>query len=179
VLVAKQVADLITFSRVILAITLCWLGFIQGPAGLLLAAGIMLLNWTGDSLDGSIARRSRVRYQTWIGNHDLQVDMLVSIGLLIFLVASGFWEVWLAWAYILVWSVVFWHWGLQPALGMLFQAPIYARFIWVALHQSPWAGWMMVGWILLAVVLTWPKFPKMVVPSFLAGIHEVGRRTRM
>lgn len=178
-LVSKQIADLITFSRVILAIILVWLGLIQGSVGLPLAAGIMLLDWTGDALDGTFARRSRVRYQTWIGNHDLQVDLLVSLGLLVFLVASGFWEVRRALVYVLVWSVVFWHWGLQPALGMLFQGPVYAWFIWIALHQFPSAGWMMVGWVLLAVVLTWPKFPKMVVPGFLAGMREVGRRSRM
>jgi hypothetical protein len=76
----------------------------------------------------------------------------------------------------LLWALVFWHWGVVPALGMLFQAPIYAWFIYVALRQVPVLGGLMILWILCAVLVTWPKFPNVIVPGFLAGMHRAIRR---
>ena len=172
-LVAKQVADLITTTRVIFSFILAWMGFAQGEAALTLAAWIMVLDWSGDAVDGVLARRSRVHYNTWIGDHDLEVDMLVSIGLFVYLLAAGYWGLWQAGVYLVFWLLIFWRWGLMPALGMLFQAPIYGWFIWVALRDQFSAGLGMVIWIVAAIVLTWPKFPEMVIPRFLHGMRDV------
>ncbi|HSF79822.1 MAG TPA: hypothetical protein VLA49_01230 [Anaerolineales bacterium] len=172
-LVAKQVADLITTSRALLSFILAWLGFIQGESALALAAWIMVLDWTGDAVDGVIARRSREQYHTWIGDHDLEVDMLVSIGLFVYMLTAGYWGIWQAGVYLVIWLLVFWRWGLMPSLGMLFQAPIYGWFIWVALRDQFSAGLGMVIWIIAAVVLTWPRFPEMVIPRFLKGMRDV------
>lgn len=174
-LVAKQVADLITTSRALLSFVLAWLGFVQGEAGLALAAWIMVLDWSGDAVDGVIARRSRVQYDSWIGDHDLEVDMLVSIGLFIYMLASGYWGLWQAGVYLIVWLLILWHWGLMRSLCMLFQAPIYGWFIWIALRDQFSAGLGMVLWIVAAVVLTWPKFPEMVIPGFLKGMRDVAQ----
>ena len=172
-LVAKQVADLITSARLVIALCLVWIGVARGPAGLSLAAWLMILDWVGDMLDGRIARRSRVQYRTWIGDHDLEVDMTVSIGLLIYLLAAGYVGIWLAGAYLLVWALYFWRQGGIPhSEGMLLQAPIYAWFIWVALRGAPAAGWAIVIFLLLAVVATWPYFPGVMVPGFLNGLRR-------
>ena len=89
-IVAKQVADFITTLRALLVVILPWLGLTQGKAGLPLAVWLMIADWTADSVDGSIARRSHPYHHTWIGDHDLEVDMLVSLGLLGYLVAGNF-----------------------------------------------------------------------------------------
>jgi len=175
VLVAKQVADLITTSRVMLSFVLAWLGFIHRESGLALAAWIMVLNWSGDILDGVIARRSRVQYNTWIGDHDLEVDMLVSVGLFVYMLGSGYWGLWQAGIFLIFWLLVFWRWGLMPSLGMLFQAPIYGWFIWIALRDQFNAGMGMVIWIVAAIAITWPRFPQMVIPRFLAGMRDVAQ----
>jgi len=57
-------------------------------------------------------------------------------------------------------------------MGMLFQAPIYGWFIYIALTYAPEAGWWLVAWILAAVVITWPRFPREVVPGFLKGMRD-------
>ena len=172
-IVAKQVADLITTARVLMGFGMTWLGLTQGPAGMPLVVWLLIADWTGDSLDGSIARRSRVQYRTWIGDHDLQVDMAVSVGLLIYLLASGFVSVWLAVVYIIIWALVFLRLGVPHSLGMLFQAPIYAWFIWIALHTMPGIGvWMMV-WIAAVMIVTWPRFPREVIPGFVSGMRAV------
>ena len=172
-LVSKQFADLITVMRFAVAFILPWLGLAQRAAGLPLAVWLMIADWTGDCLDGLIARRSRVYYRTWVGDHDLEVDMAVSGGLLVYLVLAGLVDVRLAGVYLLICALIFWRWGVPRALGMLVQAPIYGWFIWVVLRDIPATGLWIVAWILAAIVVTWPKFPREVVPGFLAGMQQV------
>jgi len=173
VLVGKQVADLITTLRALLSFWLAWLGITQGESSLATVVWVMILNWTGDSLDGMLARRSSRKYHTWIGDHDLEVDILVSVGLLLYMVGSGLVDFRVIGLYCLIWLLIFWHWGFSRSLGMLVQAPIYAWFIWVAVQKVPSVGIWLIIWILVALIVTWPRFPNEVVPGFLTGMKEV------
>lgn len=174
----KQLADFITGVRLLLTGGYLWLGLARGAAGLPLAGWLLLANWTGDSVDGAIARRSRPYYHTWLGDHDLEVDILVATGLLAFLVAAGFLpEAWAA-GYLLLWLIVFWLLGIPRSLGMLAQAPIYAWFIATAIRHAPLVGWSLVAWILAALVITWPRFPRQIVPGFLNGLYAVAQEWR-
>jgi hypothetical protein len=170
---AKQVADLITWLRATLILIFPWLGLTRGSDGLTAAVILMIANWSADSIDGPIARRSRIRYQTWIGDHDLEVDMLTSCGLLAYMVASSYipWQI--GAIYLLIWSIIFWRLGLARVLGMLFQAPIYGWFIFIAVFNAPQVSLWLIAWVLLAIIVTWPKFPKVIVPNFLYGMREV------
>lgn len=172
-LVAKQVADLITFARGLLGFWLAWLGFTQGDQALVLAVWIMIADWTGDSIDGALARRSSIRYQTWIGDHDLEVDITVSAGLLIYLLGAGFLEWHWAVIYLLIWAVVFWRWGFYRSLGMLIQAPIYLYFVVIALREPPHTGIWIIIWVAAFMIITWPKFPKEIIPGFLGGLKVI------
>ena len=172
-LVSKQVADMITISRAFFAFWLTWLGISKGEAGLGIAVWTMILNWTGDALDGICARRSSKQYNTWIGDHDLEVDILVSIGLLFYMLGAGLADLRVVILFCLTFVVIFWHWGYNRPLGMLIQAPIYGWFIWLALHKEPSVGIWAIIWILAAIVITWPRFPNEVVPGFLTDMKEV------
>jgi hypothetical protein len=172
----KQAADAITYARLALAFGLVGLGVTLGRNGLGLAAWLMIADWTGDYLDGVFARHSRVRARTWIGDHDLAVDMAVSIGLLVYLLLAGLVDFRLAGAYLVSWALLFWRWRVPQALGMLFQAPIYGWFIIRTLILAPAAGGWLVAWILAAIAITWPRFPKVVVPGFLRGMQSISRR---
>jgi hypothetical protein len=174
-LVAKQVADLITFSRGMMAFVLAGLGLLIGRDALPLVAWVMIADWCGDIVDGPIARRSRVYYHTWIGDHDLQVDMTVSVGLLIYLLGAGYVSWWVGVVYLLVWALFVLKYGVIPAPGMLFQAPIYFWFIWTTLQDAMGLGVLIIILILAAVILTWPKFPHVVVPGFLDGMYKTFR----
>ncbi len=174
-LVAKQVADLLTLSRGVMAFFLGGLGLLVGPAALPLVASLMIVDWCFDSLDGPIARRSQVYYHTWIGDHDLQIDMTVSVGLLIFLLGAGYISWWLGVVYLLGWTIFFLRFGVTPAPGMLFQAPTYFWFIWTTVKEAPGFGVLIIVLILVAIVITWPKFPKVMVPGFLEGMRRAFR----
>jgi len=167
----KHVADLVTFARGLLAVALVWLGLSQGAQGLGLAVWLMLADWTGDVLDGIIARRSRMDIQTWIGEHDLEVDITVSVGLFIYMLSAGFVDWQFAVGYLLLWILIFWQWGYIRSLGMLIQAPIYFWFIYLAIREPPHMGWWILGWILIAIIFTWPRLPDQVIPGFLENIR--------
>lgn len=169
---AKQVADIVTYFRVILGLGLVWLGLAEGAGGIGKAVLIMLVDWTGDAIDGRIARRSKEYYHSWIGDHDLEVDMAVSCGLLVYMITAGFVNPWFASAYIIFWTFVLWRWKNIRVLGMLSQAPVYAYFIYTALVVVPSIGLWILVWLVIAIILTWPLFPRTVVPGFLDGMRE-------
>jgi hypothetical protein len=172
-LVAKQVADFLTLTRVLLVFILIWLGWTQGADGLPSAALLLMLSWTTDALDGPIARRSRLQYHTWLGDHDLEVDMAVAAGLLAYMILSGFVNTLIGAAYSVIWLLIFLRWGILRSPGMLFQAPIFGWFIWLSLTHNPIYGWLLVIWILCAVIITWPRFPNEVIPGFLDGMRAI------
>ena len=169
-MVAKQVADLITFCRSLLVAIFPWIALAQGERSLPWAAVLLAADWTGDSIDGTLARRSRVQYRTWIGDHDLEVDIAVSLGLLLYMLITGYLKPIVGILYLLFWLVFFLRNGIPRSLGMLFQAPIYGWFIYVALVNYLTAGLGLVAWVIAALIVTWPKFPQEVVPGFLSGM---------
>jgi phosphatidylglycerophosphate synthase len=169
----KQVADTLTYIRAALALILAALGWSDGGSSIPVAVGTLILAWSTDALDGILARRSGVDYTTWIGDHDLEVDMMVAGGLLIYLVGADWLPLYGAVLYLVFWSLIFWRWGFYRSLGMLIQAPVYGWFIWGAVSRDPCSGWWLVIWIVAIVVVTWPRFPKEVVPDFLRGMRSV------
>ena len=172
-MIAKQLADFITLLRSSLIFFFPWMALVYGRSSLPWVGASLALNWTGDILDGSLARRSRFARQTWIGSHDLEVDMGVSIGLLFYLLINNYVQVLLVVLYVGVWACYFLNKGLPRSMGMLFQAPIYAWTIYMGLLYAPKVGWLLVAWIVCAIVITWPRFPKEVIPNFLRGLGAV------
>lgn len=168
----KSIADILTFSRIIISAILAWLGWSQGEGGLSLVCVLMMISWTSDILDGFLARRSRIQLTTWIGDHDLFFDMAVALGLLIFMTVAGFINTSISIFYILGWTFIFWILSILPVLGKLFQAPIYAWLVFIAFRYEPLFGCLIVIFLLIVIVITWPRFPQDTVPSFLSGFSD-------
>ncbi len=174
----KRIADWITWGRAGLGLCLVWLAWIPPERSLPWAVWCMVIDWSGDLADGALARRAGRAGATWIGAHELFVDMFVATGLLVYLAGTGFIPGLWAVLYLGVWAGIFWWAGVPKALGELYQAPVYGWFIWVAWAHAPRIGWVLPLWIGLAVAITWPRFPKQVVPEFLQGMAQVGRQIR-
>jgi len=171
--VSKQVADIITWGRTLIAIFLPVLGIIQGAKSLQLAVVLLIVNWTADSLDGVLARRSQVQHRSWIGDHDLEIDMFISVGALAYLVAAGFLSWQIAFLYLLVWLFVFWRYGVPHVMGVLFQMPVYVVFLAIAIREIPVVALWLVVWVLAAIIITWPKFPKVLIPEFIGDVRDL------
>ena len=99
--------------------------------------------------------------------------MVVSVGLLIYMMETGILTITQAVVYGLVWAVVFLRIGVPRSLGMLFQAPIYGVFIWVSLQEHFYPAYLMLVYIAVVVIATWPRFPQEVVPGFLSGMNNI------
>jgi phosphatidylglycerophosphate synthase len=177
-LTSKQVADIITWSRLLLLPLFIWLGLAHGPEALPAVAVLMVVNLTADSVDGPLARRSPASRQTWIGENDLLVDMLVNAAVLGYLAAASFIPWLAAVLYLVFWSLLFWWRGGAFALGILFQIPIYVSFIYVLLRDAAPYALLFIGWIVVAVIASWPKFPKVMVPGFLNAVGDLIQRRR-
>ena len=177
-IVAKQVADFITLTRALLFVCFALLGLSRGAEGLPWAAILLAYSWTSDILDGAIARRSSRYYHSWLGDHDLEVDISVSVGVLIYLLLSGYLSLLAGAVYLCIWLLVFLFIGYYRSLGMLFQAPIYGYLIAMSVLYAPSYGLFLNIWILAALLITWPKFPREVVPGFLNGFKSFTGRKR-
>lgn len=176
---AKLVADFITAGRGMLGFVMIWLGFTQGMDALPVIVGLMLLDWTGDFVDGTIAHRSRNPRRTWIGDSDIYVDFFMSIALGIYMIAAGFVGFALGFWYILGWILVLWRFGLDKNLLMLAQTPIYLWLILTALRLIPESGVWLILWVLVALTINWRRFSRDIVPKFIHGIASMlrGRHT--
>jgi phosphatidylglycerophosphate synthase len=170
---SKQLADLITWFRALMAPLLIILGLTAGRDALPIATWLLIANWTLDSLDGPLARRTDFSRQSWVGDHDLEIDVLFSAGLLGYMTASALvtWQITVI--YLLFWPVVFGRLGIMQILGILFQARIYICFIHVAVRDVPQAALWLLGWIVAATIITWPKAPKVILPRFFGQLRDL------
>lgn len=172
----KQLADFLTWVRALLAPLLVWLGLAKGVEALPLVVILMILNWTIDSIDGPLARRNPIEHQTWIGERDLEIDMFISCGMLAYLFTAGFlsWQV--AAIYLILWTIIFWRKGFLYILCVLFQLPIYGWFIFLTIREAPLFGLAMTAWTVVAITVTWPKFPKVIVPDLMNGLRDLWQK---
>jgi len=171
---AKTLADTLTTIRVFMAAFILWLGVTQGAQDLPLAVVALVIGWATDLVDGPLARRDPNPRHTWIGDHDLEVDMVVSFAVLAYLALSGFVSLLIALGYILL--IIGLHWYLRSrSLAMAAQAPPYGGIIYTALRRAPRYGLLAVVWIIFVVVVTWPRFPRIIIPQFLRGMRDLGQ----
>jgi phosphatidylglycerophosphate synthase len=101
----KRIADMMTASRFVFGVLIAWIGATQhDQVGLSLVVWLTLAAWTTDSLDGPLARRSRFTQQTWLGHHDLEADLAITLALAITLVSrSLIWPVLVAVGLLIFW----------------------------------------------------------------------------
>lgn len=89
----KTLADVLTGGRFVAALVVFGVALLDSARAYLpWVAALVLLAWTGDLLDGWLARRSGQAGTTWLGNHDLAVDATLATASLIYLARIG----WLA-----------------------------------------------------------------------------------
>ncbi len=170
----KTLADALTAARFCLAGFILWLGARGGAEALPAATVTLILAWITDVLDGPLARRDPTGHHTWIGDRDLETDVLVGLSVLAFLTLAGYVSLKAAIGYVAVCAVLLWHFR-SVHLAWAMQAPAYVGMIYATLRDAPRYGWAIVGYVVLIVVATWPRFPQVVVPGFLEGMRSLGR----
>ena len=171
---AKSVADLITAARGTLGLVIIWLGLTQRGQALPTVIPLMILCWSGDFIDGMLARHSRHPRKSYIGSHDVQVDLFVSICLGLYMLLAGLVSLSVGVWYFIGWVIIFWRFGMMDHnLTMLAQTPIYLYFVVVGLRDHPALGLLMVMWVLTALAILWRRFSQEVVPTFIEGMKSL------
>lgn len=164
-------ADLLTFSRVITAGLLVWVGVVFGADGLAAAVVITILTWTTDQLDGWAARRSST--STRLGPYDFPIDVAFYLGLLGYLTTAGFLPVTAALVFLAVAGVA-WLSTRRKAVGVLCVRMIDLYAAGVLFAVRPLLGFGVLGWLLLLVFVYRRRLSER-LPRWLGDIRSLFR----
>ena len=169
---AKTLADILTAGRAFLGLMLIYEGIIYRADGLAVAAITLLAAWITDILDGPIARRDTRGITSWIGEHDLEADLVVALGVWFFLGLAGFVSPFWVVIYLII-AILFMFITHSIYVGWLVQVVPYASMIVMALLFARPYGIVLVTYLLLILVVTWPLFINHKVPDFINGMRDV------
>ncbi len=171
----KFAADLLTTARFLIGLYIVRFSFYEISQGLAIASTLLWIAWVTDLLDGPISRLDPRKTQTWIGKHDLTADVTVSLGCWLFLTFSNLIPVWIGFGYILLSAFLLLYFKSEH-LAWGLQAPPYGMMILNALKYAPTYGALLIVWIAIVVIVTWPRFPKYTLPEFLNGMKALFKR---
>lgn len=167
----KLLADLLTLSRPLLAVCLVGLGMARGAEALPTAVLAVIVSWLTDLLDGPLARRDPDHRSTWVGEHDAEADLTVSLGVAAYLVLSGYLAGWLGAALVLTILAL---WVLHShQLSWPFYALPYVILILTALRGVPLLGLLAVGYLLGTLVVNWSRFWQQHLAEFFGAIESL------
>jgi cardiolipin synthase len=173
---ARPIADLLTISRFLLGVILVILGFTHAEEGLSLAVILVLLSWLTDILDGRLAGRDPDKNITWVGRHDAEADLATSLGLAAYLVLSGFMAPWLG---VVVAIILPGLWILHShQLAWPIYAVPYVFLLYFAFRDAPKFGWLMVAYLLVTIVIQFPRLSGEHLPEFFQSLDSLRRNDR-
>lgn len=164
----KTLANTLTITRFFIGFIIAYLGVLKKKAGLKYAVIWLIIAWITDVLDGFLARRSKAP-KDWIGEHDLYADMTVSAGVLFYLTSSGFISVTFSLSFLII-SIILLSWLKAKAIADGIQAVPYGLMIYTSIKNDLVLGISIVIYLILLIIITWPRFPKEKVPEFIEGI---------
>jgi phosphatidylglycerophosphate synthase len=168
---AKTMADILTATRLLLAIFILLLGLLVGQEALGTVMMVQLLAWTTDVLDGPLARRDASRKSTWWDDKDFPIDALLVFALFLYLTVSEFIQQWFAIIYLAVAATLTIRFRSQ-SITMSFMAPVLALTLYLALREVPIWGLTTIAWCVVALATGWPRFV-FVVMNFTAGMRAL------
>jgi hypothetical protein len=142
---------------------------------------LILVGWTTDILDGSLARRAAHRREaqiepgentSWLGEHDFTFDMIMVYASFVYLTAVSFVPPVWALGYTVVAAVFILASGGSKSITELFAFPLVALPLIIAYQEAPWAAYIYLIWIVLALIFAWERFTG-VVREFIEGMRRL------
>ena len=189
----KFLADTLTAMRVVLAVVIGWIALTRhDPMGFQSIFWLTIVAFMTDWLDGPIARRWGEGKQTWLGYHDFEIDLSITLALGITLVtyqiiwpvllAIGIFIVWLAWrAFFAEKQLDFWKTGIWPdhkvdtrdsMLIETMMAVIDFSFLYLVWQQNLELFKILLIWILAVSILN-PKRSLSRVTGFIVVLKRI------
>jgi len=167
------IADLLTFSRVIAAGVLVWLGT-RGPTSLPTAALVTVLAWTTDQLDGWVARRAAG--PTRLANFDFPIDATYYLGILTYLVLARFLPPLPVLAFVLL-SLAAWLALRRKAIAIVSVRIVDLTCATLLLIHAPWLAGLALVWLAL-LGLIYRKRLRERVPRWFRELRALTRGRR-
>ena len=164
----KDIADLLTWSRVFLAIVIFFAALTGQKSLLSFVIAMIVIGWTTDVLDGKLARSDASDKKTWIGNHDFVADMSMSYAGMFYFMTSGylpFWPFFLYGIYSLTVALIW----LNKSYVMAVAAPVSAMPVIFALIYSRFMALVFIAWIIASLISQWGRF-KEEIKEFVEGV---------
>lgn len=155
----RFLADLLTFIRLPISVVFILLGFADVEKAVTIACAVLILSWTTDTFDGYFAKSAHPPNISWIGRHDLQIDMMVSLGILVFLVLQDHMNLWFAGGLLILWLIAFIFSWSAPSIGRFIQTPMYGWLVWLTFFETPLLGWLTIAFLAAVLIFTWPRYP--------------------
>lgn len=146
------IADILTAVRLGIAAFIIYAGLRFGVAAFGAVAGGILLGWTLDTLDGTLARAAKDHEPSWLGSHERQIDAVMVVAGFIYLTLIEIIPVWLCIAYLVV-AVLLVARYRSIAVMTVLEAPLVILIPVVAFFIEPLWGWLYVAWGLVAVIV--------------------------
>ena len=150
----KMIADVLTLTRLSIALLIILVGISWGHKGLSTALLLLLLGWMTDTVDGQLARKDTESKDSWIGDNDLIVDVLLALSIMIFFSIGGIIPLWIAvfcLIYLIMITLVLRSWTLY----VIFIGFSYGTSILVSLLYSPRFFYVFLLYIAIILLTTW------------------------
>jgi phosphatidylglycerophosphate synthase len=167
---AKPIADFLTLFRFFLGLVIAVLGYLRSSEGLQAAILLVLLSWLTDIVDGRLARRDPDAQDTWLGRHEAEADLSTSLGVTVYLVFSGYIPIWFGVLIVFVLPAV-WLLHSHQLAWPLYALP-YAILLIVAFDGTPALAWLMVAYLLVTLVIQFPRLSGEHLPEFFQSIRS-------
>lgn len=167
----KPLADTLTVTRVILGLGIAGLGWAQGKSALPTVVCAVIVSWLTDLLDGPLARRDEAWRATWVGEHDAEADLAISLGIAAYLVLSGYLAALIGEGLVLTILLL---WCLHShQLAWPFYALPYVLLLRAALREAPVLGWLIVAYLGMTLLLRWRRLIGEFLPQFFEAVGSL------
>lgn len=167
----KPLADALTAMRAVLGLCIAGLGLGQRKAALPTVVVAVVVSWLSDLVDGPLARHDREARTTWVGAHDAEADLAVSLGIAAYLALSGYVAAWLAAGLV---AVILLSWTLHShQLAWPFYALPYVILLGLALKEVPVFGWLAIAYLGTMLGLHRRRLMHGFLPQFFGAVASL------
>ena len=165
----RLMADALTLVRVMMSVSLIWLGINGGAQSLPFTILILLIAWLTDVFDGILARRALSKEPSWIGKHEDIADMTMSLGVLGYLAFSGLISALIT---AILGFVILALWLYAYPLAWPFYAIPYVILMVYAFQNTPFYGWLMIAYLVIALVMRGPRLLREYLPLLMHTLRH-------
>ena len=153
--VLRFLADLLTLTRLAIAVSILCLGLLFGPVALRTAIILVFVGWLTDTIDGPLARSSGSR-QTWVARVDVPADNALVFSFFLFIVITGLYPVIPALALVAAIGLIVLIRPTYPVIQMV-SAPFFALPIVLSFCAGWLVGAIYVVFLTALVIARWDQ----------------------